>query len=65
MGKKRTQVHVTAVYDGRLDPTEAFAGLIRERYGSEKPKSVIEELEDTGYDGNEVQKSRVPSGLCG
>lgn len=65
MEKKRTQLHVTAIYDGGLDPTEAFVGLIRERYGSEKPKSVIEELEDTGYDGDEVQKSRVPSGLCG
>ncbi len=65
MERKRTQVHVTAVYDGRLDPTEAFVGLIREKYGAEKPKRVIDELEDSVYDGDEVHKSRVPSGLCG
>ena len=36
MAKKRTEIQVTAVYDGELDATDVFVGLITQRYGNRR-----------------------------
>lgn len=77
MAKNKTNINVTAVFDGELDATDVFVSLIAkqyaERYQNKDSQSSYNEnistdylvkSQDTVYNDSEVQKSQ-PSGLCG
>lgn len=68
MAKNKTNIKVTAVYDGELDATDVFVSLIAEKYHGRGmrniPKEYLVKRQDIGYNNSEVQKSQ-PSGLCG
>ena len=55
MAKNKTEIHVTTVFDGELDATDVFVSLISQKYGKTNAKEYLAE----------VQKSQIPSGLCG
>ena len=51
MAKNKTEIHVTTVFDGELDATNT--------------KEYLAKKKDMKYNEDEVQKSQIPSGLCG
>lgn len=65
MAKTKTKIQVTAVFDGELDATDVFVDLIAQKYGQNKEKENLAKSQETSYNKDEVQKNRVPSGLCG
>mgnify|MGYP000376399882 FL=1 len=64
-GKNETEIHVTTVFDGELDATDVFVSLIAQKYGQNISKENLAKTQDLEYNKDEVQKNRVPSGLCG
>ena len=62
MAKNKTEIHVTTVFDGELD---VFVSLIAQKFGQNTGKDNLVKTQDLGYNKDEVQKNRVPSGLCG
>ena len=56
---------MTTVFDGELDATDVFVSLISQKYGKKNTKEYLAKKKDMGYNENEVQKSQIPSGLCG
>jgi hypothetical protein len=69
MAKNRTEFHVTTVFDGELDATDVFVSLIAQKHsykkGGKNDKEYLVKTQDLGYNKGEVQKTSVPSGLCG
>lgn len=69
MAKNRTEIHVTTVFDGELDATDVFVSLIAQKHSLKKgvrnDKEHLAKTQDLKYNKDEVQKNRVPSGLCG
>lgn len=73
MAKNKTNIKVTAVYDGELDATDVFVGLIARQYAGKChdkgtrniSKEYLAKKQETVYNNDEVQKSQKPSGLCG
>lgn len=69
MAKNKTNIKVTAVYDGELDATDVFVGLIAQKYRGRGARNISKEYlakrQGIGYNDGEVQKSQEPSGLCG
>ena len=65
MAKTKTEIHVTTVFDGELDAADVFVSLIAQKYGQNTGKKNLAKTQDLGYNKDEVQKNRVPSGLCG
>ena len=65
MAKNKTEIHVTTVFDGELDATDVFVSLIAQKYSPRNDKEYLAKTQDLGYNKDEVQKNRVPSGLCG
>ena len=70
MAKNKTEIHVTTVFDGELDATDVFVSLISvslisQKYGKINAKEYLAKKKDIGYNEDEVQKSQIPSGLCG
>ena len=65
MAKNKTEIHVTTVFDGELDATDVFVSLISQKYGKITNKGFLPKKKDIGYNEDEVQKSQIPSGLCG
>ncbi|MEY8336677.1 hypothetical protein AALB16_01405 [Lachnospiraceae bacterium 62-35] len=69
MAKNRTEFHVTTVFDGELDATDVFVSLIAQKRsykkGGKNDKEYLVKTQDLGYNKGEVQKTSVPSGLCG
>ena len=63
--KNKTEIHVTTVFDGELDATDVFVSLISQKYGKTNTKEYLAKKKDMGYNEDEVQKSQIPSGLCG
>ena len=63
--KTKTEIHVTTVFDGELDAADVFVSLIAQKYGQNTGKKNLAKTQDLGYNKDEVQKNRVPSGLCG
>ena len=51
--------------DGELDATDVFVSLISQKYGKTNTKEYLAKKKDIGYNKDEVQKSQIPSGLCG
>ena len=52
-------------FDGELDATDVFVSLIAQKYGQNTSKENLAKTQDLEYNKDEVQKNRVPSGLCG
>ena len=65
MAKNKTEIHVTTVFDGELDATDVFVSLISQKYGKTNTKEYLAKKKELKYNEDEVQKSRIPSGLCG
>ena len=65
MAKNKTEIHVTAVVDGERDATDVFVSLISQKYGKTNTKEYLAKRKDMSYNEDEVQKSQIPSGLCG
>ena len=65
MAKNKTEIHVTTVFDGELDATDVFVSLISQKYGKTNTKEYLAKRKDMSYNEDEVQKSQIPSGLCG
>jgi len=65
MAKKRTEIHVTTVFDGELDAADVFVSLIAQRYNQNDKKKNLAKTQDLRYNKDEVPSDRVPSGLCG
>lgn len=65
MAQRKTEIHVTTVYDGKMDATDVFVGLIAQKYGLRNSGEYLVKKQDSEYNEDEVQKDRVPSGLCG
>lgn len=69
MAKNRTEIHVTTVFDGELDATDVFVSLIAQKHSLKKgvrnDKEYLAKTQEKSYNKDEVQKNRVPSGLCG
>ena len=64
-GLSFSEIHVTTVFDGELDATDVFVSLISQKYGKTNAKEYLAKKKDIGYNEDEVQKSQIPSGLCG
>ena len=56
---------MTTVFDGELDATDVFVSLISQKYGKTNTKEYLAKEKDLKYNDDEVQKSQIPSGLCG
>ena len=65
MAKNKTEIHVTTVFDGELDATDVFVSLISQKYSKTNTKEYLAKKKDMKYNEDEVQKSQIPSGLCG
>ena len=65
MAKNKTEIHVTTVFDGELVATDVFVSLISQKYGKTNVKEYLAKKKDLKYNEEEVQKSQIPSGLCG
>ncbi len=73
MAKNKTDIKVTAVYDGELDATDVFVGLIAQQYAVQQhdkgskniSKEYLTKKQKIRYNDGEVQKRQEPSGLCG
>ena len=73
MAKNKTDIKVTAVYDGELDATDVFVGLIAQQYAVQQhdkssrniSKEYLVKRQEMRYNDGEVQKSQEPSGLRG
>lgn len=65
MAKTKTEIQVTAVFDGELDATDVFVDLIAQKYGKNIGKENLAKSQEIKYNKDEVQKTKVPSGLCG
>ena len=65
MAKNKTEIQVTAVFDGELDATDVFVSLIAQKYNQRKDNISLAKTQDLGYNKDKVQQNRVPSGLCG
>ncbi len=63
MAKNKTEIKVTAVFDGELDATDVFIGLIKQKYNSFDKKSLENSVE-SNYNLNKVHEASQ-SGLCG
>ncbi len=64
MAKNKTEIHVTLCLTG-LDATDVFVSLISQKYGKTNTKEYLAKKKDLKYNEDEVQKSQIPSGLCG
>lgn len=69
MAKNKTMIHVTTVFDGELDATDVFVSLIVQKHSQKKDvikeKEYLAKTQDMMYNKDEVQRTTVPSGLCG
>lgn len=63
MAKSRTEIKVTAVYDGDLNATDVFVSLIAQKYGN-CAKEYLAITQETRYNKDKLQESQLPSGLC-
>ena len=48
-----------------IQPTDVFVSLISQKYGKTNTKEYLAKKKDISYNEDEVQKSQIPSGLCG
>lgn len=63
-GRKSCKPEVTFAIH-QLDATDVFVSLISQKYGKTNTKEYLAKKKDISYNEDEVQKSQIPSGLCG
>ncbi len=63
MAKNKTEIEVITVFDGELDATDVFIGLIKQKYNSFNKKSLENSVENK-YNFNKVHGASQ-SELCG
>ena len=67
MAKNKTEIYVSAVYDGQLDATDVFVDLIAQKY--RKSRDFTEEClvnaQGSDYNDGKARQGLAPSGLCG
>ena len=59
---KTNEIHVTTVFDGELTPLMCSSAPISEIRQDKYKKNIFTKV--LAYNEDEVQKSRIPSGLC-
>lgn len=64
MAKNKTEIKVTAVYDGELDASDVFIDLIAQKYGKNSNEHLVRK-ECMEYNNVKGSKEPKPSGLCG
>ena len=64
MAKNKTEIKVTAVYDGELDASDVFIDLIAQKYSKNSNEHLVRK-ENIEYNNVEGSKEPKPSGLCG
>ena len=52
-------------FSNSADATDVFVSLISQKYGKTNSKEYLAKKKDLKYNEDEVQKSQIPSGLCG
>ena len=57
MAKSKTEIQVTAVFDGELDATDVFVSLIAQKYSQRKDNISLAKTQDLGY--NKTRFSRT------
>ena len=65
MAKTKTEIHVTTVFDGELDAADVFVSLSAQKYWQNTGKENLAKTQEIEYNKDTVQKTDVPSGLCG
>lgn len=67
MAKNRTEIYVSAVYDGQLDATDVFVGLIAQKYGKNRDftEECLVNAQGSDYNDGKARQGLAPSGLCG
>lgn len=67
MAKNRTEIDVSAVYDGQLDATDVFVGLIAQKYGKNRDftEECLVNVQGSDYNDGKARQGLAPSGLCG
>ena len=69
MAKNKTRIDVITVFDGELDATDVFVSLIAQKHSQksseESGKNNLAKTQEIEYNKDTVQKTDVPSGLCG
>ena len=65
MAKNKTEIHVTTVFAGEQDATDVNVSLNSQKYGKTNAKEYLAKKKELKYNEDEVQKSQIPSGLCG
>ena len=65
MAKNKTEIHVTTVFDGEIPAIDIIVWPVSQKYGKPNTKEYLAKRKDIGYNEDEVQKSQIPSGLCG
>ncbi len=63
MAKNKVEIKVITVFDGELDATDVFIGLIKQKYNSFDKKSLENPVE-SNYNLSKVHEASQ-SGLCG
>ena len=64
MAKNKTEIKVTAVYDGELDASDVFIDLIAQKYRKNSNEHLVRK-ESIEYNNVKGSKEPKPSGLCG
>lgn len=64
---KKTEIYVSAVYDGELDATDVFVGLIARKYGENMDftEESLVNARGSDYNDGKARQGLEPSGLCG
>jgi hypothetical protein len=65
MAKNKTEIHVTARFDGELDAADVFVSLIAQKHTRKTDKEYLTKTQEIKYNKCEIPSDRVPSGLCG
>ncbi len=67
MAKSKTEIYVSAVYDGELDATDVFVDLIVQKYGrnGKYTEESLVNAQGSDYNDGKARQGLAPSGLCG
>ncbi len=57
MAKRKTEIHVTTVFDGELDAADVFVSLIAQKYSQKTTRNNLAKKQDLGYNKDKVQRT--------
>lgn len=66
MAKNKTEIYVSAVYDGQLDAMDVFVDLIARKYGENRDftEESLVNARGSDYNDGKARQGLAPSGLC-